>query len=451
MAARPAAARGRGGHGVQRPRRPTRTGGSTPGCCASIRSRASSRCRAASGRSAGTCPSRGGDARDRLGQRDRVLARTARTMYASDYAHAHVLAWDVNDDGGCQAGGCSPRPPAGSCDGLAVDGEGGVLVALGEGGIARFDPDGSLGGRSRCRPTSSRACASAARTCATCTSPRSRAGGGALLRGRAGRSGPRRSTPASCCRPPENAVTRLRRMARKGLAAALKDRTRYEPAEVEPRVLERGWRRATSTPSRRARRTRTTRSRSRRPTSPGRCTWATRSTPRSRTSWSASTACSGRRTKWIFGTDHAGIATQAQVEKQLAPRARAGRSSAARTFERRVWEWREQYGRTIVEQFQRLGASCDYADERFTLDEGYVARGREGLRGPLRQGADLPRQLHGQLGSGHALGDLRPRGRGPRGHRHALLHRLSVRGRRAARSRSRPCGRRRCSRTPRSP
>ena len=80
----------------------------------------------------------------------------------------------------------------------------------------------------------------------------------------------------------------------------------------------------------------------------------------------------GRRTKWIFGTDHAGIATQAQVEKLLASEGTSRKELGREEFERRVWEWRERYGRTIVEQFQRLGASCDYEDERFTLDEGYV-------------------------------------------------------------------------------
>jgi valyl-tRNA synthetase len=80
----------------------------------------------------------------------------------------------------------------------------------------------------------------------------------------------------------------------------------------------------------------------------------------------------GRRTKWIFGTDHAGIATQAQVEKQLVAEGTSRTELGREEFVRRVWEWRERYGRTIVEQFQRLGASCDYEDERFTLDEGYV-------------------------------------------------------------------------------
>ena len=81
---------------------------------------------------------------------------------------------------------------------------------------------------------------------------------------------------------------------------------------------------------------------------------------------------SGRRTKWIFGTDHAGIATQAQVEKLLASEGTSREELGRVDFDRRVWEWREEYGRTIVEQFQRLGASCDYDDERFTLDERYV-------------------------------------------------------------------------------
>jgi valyl-tRNA synthetase len=80
----------------------------------------------------------------------------------------------------------------------------------------------------------------------------------------------------------------------------------------------------------------------------------------------------GRRVKWILGTDHAGIATQTQVERALeregVTRAELGREQ----FVQRVWEWRQQFGGTIIEQLKRLGASCDYAEERFTLDEGYA-------------------------------------------------------------------------------
>ncbi|HWX45759.1 MAG TPA: valine--tRNA ligase [Solirubrobacteraceae bacterium] len=82
-------------------------------------------------------------------------------------------------------------------------------------------------------------------------------------------------------------------------------------------------------------------------------------------------AGSSSGTKWILGTDHAGIATQAQVEKALRAEGTSRQELGREEFVRRVWEWREHYGHTIVEQFKRLGASCDYSEERFTLDEGY--------------------------------------------------------------------------------
>jgi valyl-tRNA synthetase len=80
----------------------------------------------------------------------------------------------------------------------------------------------------------------------------------------------------------------------------------------------------------------------------------------------------GRRTKWTLGTDHAGIATQRQVEKLLAAEGTSREQIGRAAFIERVWQWREEYGGTIVGQFQRLGASLDYEQERFTLDEAYV-------------------------------------------------------------------------------
>src|SRR3954468_8851994 len=77
----------------------------------------------------------------------------------------------------------------------------------------------------------------------------------------------------------------------------------------------------------------------------------------------------GRRGKWILGTDHAGIATQTQVERLLATEGTSKEELGREAFVERVWQWREQYGGTIVEQYKRLGATCDYDDERFTLDE----------------------------------------------------------------------------------
>jgi valyl-tRNA synthetase len=79
----------------------------------------------------------------------------------------------------------------------------------------------------------------------------------------------------------------------------------------------------------------------------------------------------GRRTKWIFGTDHAGIATQVKVEQQLREEGTSREELGREEFIKRVWEWREKYGSQIVEQFQRLGASADYSDERFTMDDAY--------------------------------------------------------------------------------
>ena len=80
----------------------------------------------------------------------------------------------------------------------------------------------------------------------------------------------------------------------------------------------------------------------------------------------------GRNTMWILGTDHAGIATQSVVEKELAEEGALRLEMGREAFTEKVWEWRYRYGNTIIEQYKRLGASCDYERERFTLDEGYV-------------------------------------------------------------------------------
>ena len=80
----------------------------------------------------------------------------------------------------------------------------------------------------------------------------------------------------------------------------------------------------------------------------------------------------GQRTKWIFGTDHASIATQRQVERELESLGTSREELGREAFIERTWSWRERYGATIVEQYKRLGASCDYRDERFTLDPAYA-------------------------------------------------------------------------------
>jgi valyl-tRNA synthetase len=81
----------------------------------------------------------------------------------------------------------------------------------------------------------------------------------------------------------------------------------------------------------------------------------------------------GERAKFILGTDHAGIATQVQVERQLLREGSSRELLGREAFEERVWTWRELYGGNIIERLKQLGASFDYAEERFTLDEAYAA------------------------------------------------------------------------------
>jgi valyl-tRNA synthetase len=73
---------------------------------------------------------------------------------------------------------------------------------------------------------------------------------------------------------------------------------------------------------------------------------------------------------WLPGTDHAGIATQNVVEKQLAAEGKSRHDFGREKFVERVWTWKAESGGTIVRQLRRLGASCDWARERFTMDEG---------------------------------------------------------------------------------
>ncbi|HEV2097794.1 MAG TPA: valine--tRNA ligase, partial [Stellaceae bacterium] len=95
----------------------------------------------------------------------------------------------------------------------------------------------------------------------------------------------------------------------------------------------------------------------------------------------------GKDVLWQPGTDHAGIATQAVVERQLMERQESSRAIGREAFIQRVWEWKAQSGGTIIGQLKRLGASCDWSRERFTMDEGlsravlkvFVALYRAGL------------------------------------------------------------------------
>ncbi len=85
----------------------------------------------------------------------------------------------------------------------------------------------------------------------------------------------------------------------------------------------------------------------------------------------------GFLTLWLPGTDHAGIATQMMVERQLAKEGKKRREMGREKFVERVWEWKREYGGAILEQMKRLGASVDWGREYFTMDEGLSRAVRE--------------------------------------------------------------------------
>ncbi|MBX3036659.1 MAG: valine--tRNA ligase [Anaerolineales bacterium] len=112
---------------------------------------------------------------------------------------------------------------------------------------------------------------------------------------------------------------------------------------------------------------------------------------------------------WVPGTDHAGIATQLMVEKDLLKNEEVTREELGREeFVKRTWEWKKKYGNIITTQIRRLGASCDWDRERFTLDEGLSAAVREAFvrlyeKGLIYRG---PRLINWSPGLKTAVSDL---------------------------------------------
>jgi len=116
----------------------------------------------------------------------------------------------------------------------------------------------------------------------------------------------------------------------------------------------------------------------------------------------------GKPTLWVPGTDHAGIATQLQVEKLLREEGTSREELGREAFEARVWEWKEKYGGQIISQLRRLGASADWTRERFTLDEGLSKAVREAFvilyeKGLVYRG---PRMINWSPGLQTAVSDL---------------------------------------------
>src|SRR5439155_7874755 len=94
----------------------------------------------------------------------------------------------------------------------------------------------------------------------------------------------------------------------------------------------------------------------------------------------------GYNTLWIPGTDHAGIATQNVVEREIAREGKNRHQLGRTTFEERVWQWRETYGDRILHQHRRLGASCDWSREAFTLDANLTRAVKEVFTTLYKQG-----------------------------------------------------------------
>ena len=92
----------------------------------------------------------------------------------------------------------------------------------------------------------------------------------------------------------------------------------------------------------------------------------------------------GKDALWVVGTDHAGIATQMVVERQLDERQQKRTDFSREEFVAKVWEWKAESGGAITRQLRRLGASCDWANERFTMDEGFSPRRAQGVRRALQ-------------------------------------------------------------------
>ena len=116
----------------------------------------------------------------------------------------------------------------------------------------------------------------------------------------------------------------------------------------------------------------------------------------------------GVPTLWVPGSDHAGIATQLQVEKLLASEGLTRDAVGREEFVKRAWDWKEKYGGIITGQIRRLGASCDWERERFTLDEGLSSAVREAFvrlyeKGMIYRG---PRMINWSPGLRTAVSDL---------------------------------------------
>ena len=116
----------------------------------------------------------------------------------------------------------------------------------------------------------------------------------------------------------------------------------------------------------------------------------------------------GKAALWVPGSDHAGIATQLQIERMFADEGRSKDDVGREEFLERTWAWKERYGGEILHQLRRMGASCDWERERFTLDDGLSAAVRDVFIALYEQGLIYrgPRLVNWSPGLQTAVSDL---------------------------------------------
>lgn len=105
----------------------------------------------------------------------------------------------------------------------------------------------------------------------------------------------------------------------------------------------------------------------------------------------------GKSTRWVLGTDHAGIATQTKVDKKLKSEGISRLEIGRDKFVDACWDWTHEYGGIIVEQIKRMGCSVDFDNERFTMDEDYAQAVRKVFCDWYHDGLIYRRQAHRQL------------------------------------------------------
>ena len=105
----------------------------------------------------------------------------------------------------------------------------------------------------------------------------------------------------------------------------------------------------------------------------------------------------GYETLWMPGTDHASIATEAKIVEAMRKEGLSKEDVGREGFLERAWDWRRQYGGRIIEQLKKLGSSCDWERERFTLDEGCSNAVKEVFIKLYEKGLIYRGETHGQL------------------------------------------------------